>query len=245
MLTFSGNTRKGPKLTFSRIKEYLEKKYNTNFGYGTIVQLCMVRNKRRFSSKRYWGAAKILSQRARKGFNVRLNVDAHWSCALYKGLDFIQLKDGCNKIILNRDDVAGFRLDTTHTHKQHRILSEAEKLELTTQTDFLNKYSSVLQTTSYMFMGTDTMPEVCVGMVKPTRLFENNPNQHAADLVMLHDIPELQLVLTDKPIDCICVDRATDEGPSHKEVQFVWTEHHLIMVSYVPLFPRDSVAAVI
>jgi hypothetical protein len=89
------------------------------------------------------------------------------------------------------------------------------------------------------------MPEVCVGMVKPTRLFENNPNQHAADLVMLHDIPELQLVLTDKPIDCICVDRATDEGPSHKEVQFVWTEHHLIMVSYVPLFPRDSVAAVI
>ena len=74
-LTFSAYTRKGPKLTFSRIKEYLGKRYNTNFGYGTIVQLCMVRNMRRLSSKRYWSAAKILSRRARKGFNVRLNVD--------------------------------------------------------------------------------------------------------------------------------------------------------------------------
>ncbi|CAB3988493.1 Chromatin modification-related YNG2 [Paramuricea clavata] len=227
VLTFSGNTRRGQKLTFNRLKEYLEKKYNTKFGYGTIVQLCMVRNKRRLSSKRYWGAAKILSRRARKGFSVRLNVDAHWSCALYKGLDFIQLKNGCDKIILNRDDAAGFRLDTTYTHKQHRILSEAEKPELTTRTDFVNKYSSILQTTSYMFMGTDTTPEVCVGVVKPTMLYEKNPNQHAADFVMLHGIPELQSVLTDKPVECIRVDGATDEGPSHVEVQFVWTERHL------------------
>ena len=54
VLTFSGNTKKGPKLTFNRIKEHLEKKHNHKFGYGTIVQLCMVHNKRKLSSQRYW-----------------------------------------------------------------------------------------------------------------------------------------------------------------------------------------------
>ena len=44
---------------------------------------------------------------------------------------------------------------------------------------------------------------------------------------MLDNLPELQTVLSNKPIDCIHVDRATDEGPSHLEVQFVWTEYHL------------------
>lgn len=77
LLTFSGNTKKGPKLTYNRIRRYLEDKYKTTFSYGTIVQLCCARNKRRQSAKRYWGAAKIVSRRARKGFNVKLNVDAH------------------------------------------------------------------------------------------------------------------------------------------------------------------------
>ena len=97
--------------------------------------------------------------RARKGFNVRLNIDAHWSCAFYKYLDYIQLKDGEDKVILNRDDAAGFRLDTTYTHKQHKILAEASNPELTTRTDYVNKYASVLQTTSYLFMGTENTAE--------------------------------------------------------------------------------------
>ena len=77
MLTFSGNFRKGPKLTYMRIKKHLEDKYGTKFGYGTIVQLCCSKNKRHLSSKRYWNAARIMSRRARKGFNVKLNIDAH------------------------------------------------------------------------------------------------------------------------------------------------------------------------
>ena len=56
------------------------------------------------------------------------------------------MKDGCDKVVLNRDDAAVFRLDTTYMHKQHKILCEAEKPELATRTDFLNKYSSILQT---------------------------------------------------------------------------------------------------
>ena len=73
---------------------------------------------------------------------MKLNVDAHWSCALYKGLDFLQLKEGRDKVILNRDDAAGFRLDSTFTHKQHKILAEAGNPELTARTDFLNKYTA-------------------------------------------------------------------------------------------------------
>ena len=102
VLTFSGNLKRGPKITYNRIKEYLEKKYCTNIGYGTIVQLCLAQNKRRRSAGRYWGIAGLKSRRARKGFNVRLNIDAHWSCAFYKCLDYIQRKDGENKVVLNR-----------------------------------------------------------------------------------------------------------------------------------------------
>ena len=106
-----------------RIKEHLEKKYGVRFGYGTIVQLCFVKNKRRLSTKRYFGVAKIVSRRARKGFTIMLNVNAHWSCSL----DYLQLKDCRDKVVLHRDDASGFRLDSTFTKKQHKILSEYEK----------------------------------------------------------------------------------------------------------------------
>ena len=229
VLTFTGNIKRGPKITYSRIKEHLEKKYCAKIGYGTIVQLCVVHNKRRLSARRYWGVANLRSRRARKGFNVRLNVDAHWSCAFYKSLDFIQLKDGKDKVVLNRDDAAGFRLDTTYTHKQHKILAEADKPELTTRTDYVNKYASVLQATSYLFMGTENTAESCVGVVKPQKVFPKNPAQHAADFEMLHSLPSIESVLKNKDVECIRVDGASDEGPSHLEVQFMWTERHLKM----------------
>ena len=46
---------------------------------------------------------------------MKLNVDAHYSSAIYQGLNFIQFKDGRDKVILTRHDQAGFRLDTTYT----------------------------------------------------------------------------------------------------------------------------------
>ena len=75
--TFDGYEKKGPRVTYKRIKEHLEKKYQTKFSYGAVVQLSVVRNKRRRSSRRYWGAANITCRKARKGFNIKLNVDAH------------------------------------------------------------------------------------------------------------------------------------------------------------------------
>ena len=69
-----------------------------------------------------------------------MNEDAQWSCAFYKALDFLQLKDGRDKVVLNRDDAAGFRLDTTYTHKQHTILADAEKPELIMLTNMLRFY---------------------------------------------------------------------------------------------------------
>ena len=226
VLSFTGNIKRGPKITYNRIKNHLEKKYGTKFGYGTIVQLCCAKNRRKLSAKRYFGAAKIVSKRARKGFNVKLNVDAHWSCAFYKGLDYLQLKDGLDKTVLNRDDAAGFRLDSTFTHKQHKVLAEAGNPELTTYTDFLNKYTSKLQTTSYMFLGSQTTPEVCAGVVKASLVHEKNPAQHAADLEVLKKFEETRFAMA-KSIECVRVDGATDEGPSHVEVQFMWTERHI------------------
>ena len=226
ILTFSGNVKRGPKLTYKRIQEHLKEKYGVHFGYGTIVQLCCVKNKRKLSSKRYFGAAKIVSKRARKGFSIKLNIDAHWSCSFYQGLDFLQLKDGRDKTILNRDDAAGFRMDSTFTHKQHKVLAEVGNPELTTRTDFLNKYTATLQTTSYMFLETQTTRETCIGIVKAHKLHFKNQAQHASDLDMLKKCDEAKSALNGE-VDCIRVDGANDEGPSHYEVQFMWTERHI------------------
>lgn len=45
---------------------------------------------------------------------------------------------------------------------------------------------------------------------------------------MLSGIKDLEPWFQNKLIDCIRVDGATDEGPSHEEVQFYWTEWNLI-----------------
>lgn len=57
---------------------------------------------------------------------------------MYRILDYIQLKNGLDKIVINRDDAAGFRLDSTFTHKQHSVLQNKLTPELTTRTDFVN-----------------------------------------------------------------------------------------------------------
>ena len=46
----------------------------------------------------------------------------HWSAAFYKGLERIQLEDGQDKTIVNRDDDAGFRLDTSNNTNQFQRL---------------------------------------------------------------------------------------------------------------------------
>ena len=217
--TFDGNRKRGPKASFRSIQEHLQTKYNSKIGYGTVVQLCVVRNKRKLSSKRYKGVAKVTCRRARKGFTLKFNPDAHYSCSMYKMLDKLQLTGGHDKIVLNRDDQAGFRLDTTYTHCHHKALF-SEVQEVTTCTDFVNKYSSVLQTSSYLFMETGTNEERAAGIMNNHFSFRKNPSQHAADFKFLKTTPqEFKDSLNNKPVDCIQVDGATDERPSIVEVQ--------------------------
>ena len=82
----------GPKVTYKRLQEHLQKEYNTSISYGTVVQLCSVRNRRRISAQRFKGVAAIICRRARKGFDVKFNPDSHWSYCFYKGLDMLQFK---------------------------------------------------------------------------------------------------------------------------------------------------------
>lgn len=228
VLTFSAVKLKGgPKVTYKRLQKHLEDKYKTKISYGTIVQLCVARNKRRISARRYHGVAKVTCRRARKGFAVKLNPDAHYCTSMYKNLDYVQLQDGRDKVTLNRDDQAGFRLDTTYTHKGHRSISMQGQQEVTCHTDYVNKYTSILQTTSYMFQKTETTSEKCLGVVKAHEVFPKNPSQHAEDFKMVEKLEEMKPWIANKPIDCIRVDGASDEGPAHLEVQFLWTELHI------------------
>ena len=231
ILTFDGNTKLAQKVTYERIRSHLEKHYSRKFSYGSIVELCVARNKRRRSAARYRGVAQVTTRRARKGFTLRYNPDVHWSAALYKGLNDIQLKDGREICLINRDDASGFRLDTLTTCRQYATPAVKGEDIVTTRTDFVNKYTSVLQTTCYNFTSTGTTAELCAGVVKAQGLHEKNPAQHIADLVMLQEQPELRCAFYDadgqpKQVDCIRVDGASDEGPVHEEVQFWWTERH-------------------
>ena len=231
VLTFDGNRNVKEKVTYERIRQHLQKLYDHPFSYGTVVQLCVARNKRRKSAANYRGLARVTTRRARKGFTLRFNADSHWSAALYRGLNWLQYHDGHNILNVNRDDASGYRLDTLATHKQYATPVVGETL--TTHTDYVNKYSSVLQTTSYNFTGSNTTGEMCAGVVKPAKVYPKNPAQHAADFKKLASVLELEPAFSNhctglpKRVACIRVDGAGDEGPGHVEVQYWWTLHHI------------------
>ena len=177
----------------------------------------------------------MTTRRARKGFTLKYNPDAHWSAAFYKGLNGIQLVDGRDMCLINRDDASGFCLDTLTIFKQYGAPTVKGCDTLTTRTDYVNKYPSILQTTSYNFTATETTQEICVGVVKaPSSIHPKNPCQHYSDLKMLADKAELKSVFfnlesdTPKSLDCVRVDGGCDEGPTHEEVQYYWTQRHVL-----------------
>ena len=134
----------------------------------------------------------VTSRRARKGFNLRLNPDDHWSAAFYRGLNELQYVDGRDMVNMNRDDSTGFRLDTLKTCSQYTTPVVQGREVLTTRTDYVNKHPSILQTTSYNFSKTGTTREICVGVVKATPVHQKNPHQHILDLSMLENKEELK-----------------------------------------------------
>ena len=146
----------------------LQERYKCKILYGTVVQLCVARNKRRRSAKNYKGLAKVTTRRARKVFEIKYK---HWSCALYRNLNLIEYTDGSNITNINRDDASGFRLDTLATHGKHGTAAVLGKNVLTTYTDYVNKHPSILQTTSYNFSETKTTKEMAAGVVKGSKVF--------------------------------------------------------------------------
>lgn len=233
VLTFDGKAELKQKVTYKKIQSHLEKVYSRKFAYGTVVELCIARNKGRKSSNHYQGLAKMTSRRARKGFCLRFNPDSHWSASFYKALNKLQYEDGRNLLNINRDDATRFRLDTMTTCKQYTNPVVQGVDILTRRTDYVNRHPSVFQTTSYNFTRTNTTAEVCVGVVKAYSIHEKNPAQHYSDLLMLSQMDEFRPVFekqqggSPKEIDCIRVDGASDEWPSHELVQFYWTEWHI------------------
>lgn len=166
--------------------------YQRSFSYGTVIQLCVARNRRRISAKLYHGIAQVTSRRAHKGFEMKLNPDRHWSAAFYGNLNILQYTDGCDILNINRDDQAGFRLDTMTTHHQYTTPVVRRKETMTTHTDYVNRYPSVIQTTCYNFSVTKTSTELCAGVTKAQPIFQKCPVQHAADINMLSKREELR-----------------------------------------------------
>ena len=180
--TFTGDPKKEKRMTFRLLQKMLSDHYGTSISYGTVIELCLPQRKGTFASRRYKSVVNIRYQRARKAFSLKFNPDAKWSRSFYKALGQLQC-DGNHILLLNRDDQAGFRLDSTYTHKAHKTLSV--KNTVTTFTDFLNKHPTILQTTSYNFTKTLTTADVCAGVVKASAVHQKSATQHMADLNML------------------------------------------------------------
>ena len=80
----------------------------------------------------------LMYRRAWKGYSLRLNPDAHFSRVMYRLLDTVQTRtEGC--VYFGRDDQAGFRLNSTYTHKQYESIGR--KKSVTTRTDFVKSTS--------------------------------------------------------------------------------------------------------
>ena len=77
LANFDGNVKVGKMCTYKGILEHLQSVYYRKFSYGTVVQLCVARNRRRLSTHRYKGVAQVTSRRARKGFMLKYNPDSH------------------------------------------------------------------------------------------------------------------------------------------------------------------------
>lgn len=74
VLTFDGkNTRLKTKVTYEKIRQHLQSTFKRKFSYGTVIQLCVPRNKRRRSAKRHLGVANVTSLRARKGSSILMS----------------------------------------------------------------------------------------------------------------------------------------------------------------------------
>ena len=86
------------------------------------------------------------------------------------------------------------------------------------------------------------------GYRKPAKVFLKNPAQHYSDLNMLSTLTEFEPSFTNnafkrpKDKECVRVDGAADEGPSHLEVQFWWTRRHLEQMKAVTLVTSRSSA---
>ena len=82
--------------------------------------------------------------------------------------------------------------------------------------------------------------------MKAAKLHQKNPTQHMVNLCMLESKPELSSAFINllsgahNQIECTRVDGATDEGPSHEEVQFLSTQHHIAKEKIVILMTTRS-----
>ena len=129
---------------------------------------------------------------------------------------------------INRDNAAGFSLNTLATNNQHRTLVVDGKQTLTTHTDYLNKYPSTLQTMCYNFTGMARQESIVHILSSLPRYFPNFLRRFENDIHIASFNLSSQTVYLKVPKTlCGQVDEAGDEGPSHLEVQFWWTRQHV------------------
>ncbi|CAB3988898.1 Chromatin modification-related YNG2 [Paramuricea clavata] len=222
VLTFDGNRKVKKKVTFHSIKKHLEEKYKTNFSYGSIVQLCVARNKRRINAKNYKGVAKVTCRRSRKGFDLKFNQIAIGLPHCTEGWTTSNTRKIPQHAATNVPPFASKtrflllpKLTTnrsTHVHCKPRLITSLERK------------------TKVNFVQVLLRDHFCIK--KPCAAY-------ADDLQMLQEYYEIKFCEKEtsvpKEIECIRVDSSSDEAPCFEEVQFWWTKRHFERPTHVQL----------
>jgi len=122
---------------------------------------------------------------------------------------------------------AGFQLDMA-THQLQQTPCVGRKQALTAFTEYVS-HPSTLQVTFCNLTGTETTGELSAGMAKASGVFPKTVPSMQLIWIFLKTSSAFQPAFADPltgqpmPVYCIRVDGARDEGPSHEEVQFLWT----------------------
>jgi hypothetical protein len=189
-------TEPGMKCTWEVVQDELASRMidGDRPALGTVMELCVSRYGGRKHLERYRGLAGVRSQRMRKGFSLKINIDARWSRKHYQWLDVVQLKDGETVLTSGRDDAAPQKLNTVAANVQTKSLTTVANRHLTTRTDFADADGQRVQSvycSNTLILETKTTAAHAICIVKSPLLQDKCQLQHGLEDAMLREQDEL------------------------------------------------------
>jgi hypothetical protein len=225
MLTFGAHENDdfqdiGGHTTFEKLAEEVSKVLGKPVSVTTLWRLCFPRGgPKMHRDTKVYCLANVRYQKGVKGFCLKLCVDARWSNCQYHMYDYLFFNH-LRVVVINLDDAAVFRLDTSTTHCQHGTVANISQPVLMPTTDYSLSYPAQITVTSHLFERTKFQKTRAIGVVKPSFLFNKLAFQHFMDTEHILRTIVGTDGLFEKEHFVWRQDRGADCGPDKIDMQF-------------------------